>query len=68
LFNNGHGEAGADAATAFVADGQDADCVLHGLEGGCGGCGGKGGRLGGLQVFLVPALDGGNNAVASGRP
>jgi hypothetical protein len=30
LLNNGHGEAGADAATASVADGQYVDCVLHG--------------------------------------
>jgi hypothetical protein len=29
LLNNGSSDSGANAATAFVADGQDVDCVLH---------------------------------------
>jgi hypothetical protein len=31
LFNNGHGEAGANAAFAFGADCEKVDGVLHGF-------------------------------------
>jgi len=64
LFNNCHGEAGADAAFAFRADCENVNGVLHGEE----SDGGKKGRLSGLEVFFTPPNDGGNNLVAQGLP
>jgi hypothetical protein len=37
LLNNGHGQAGADAAFAFGADCENVDGVLHGFRSDGGG-------------------------------
>lgn len=64
LFNNCHGEAGADAAFAFRADCENVNSVLHDEE----SDGGKKGRSSGLEVFFAPPDNGGNNLVAQGLP
>jgi hypothetical protein len=33
LLNNGSGDGGANAASAYIADGQDVNGVLHGRKG-----------------------------------